>query len=153
MPPRRTPAEIRFAVAARSFVEPLAPLIRAEAGAPRTPPPPFRRALAAPVDVERGNQPVVVQLGAFSNEANAERAWVEAERAYGLDEYRPQTTTFDWQGKTVHRVSVSGFASRADAQRLCGTIKAQGGACFVRGTAGDAPIRWAARYADPRRNA
>ncbi|MEA3047442.1 MAG: hypothetical protein QOJ53_1774, partial [Sphingomonadales bacterium] len=37
-----------------------------------------------------------------------------------------------------------------DAQRLCGQIRQQGGVCFVRGQAGDASIRWAARYANPR---
>jgi hypothetical protein len=31
--------------------------------------------------------------------------------------------------------------------RLCQSIKAKGGACFVRTKAGDAPVQWAARYA------
>jgi len=142
------PVRIQYAAAARSLVQPQAPLIRASAVAPRTPPPAFRRAAPA---VARGNQPVVVQLGAFSNEANAERAWLAAKREYGLGDYRPLTTTFSHNGRTLHRVSVSGFASRADAQRLCGSIRSQGGPCFVRAQAGDAAIRWAARYADPRR--
>ncbi|HST36888.1 MAG TPA: tetratricopeptide repeat protein [Allosphingosinicella sp.] len=151
LPPAPLPAPVQAAYTppAPSFDEPQAPLIRAEAGAARTPPPPFRR--ARHVEVNRGNQPVVVQLGAFSNEGNAERAWVSAERDYHLADYRPLTTTFDHEGRTLHRVSVSGFASTADAQRLCGAIKARGGVCFVRAQAGDAAIRWAARYADPRR--
>lgn len=147
--PAPEPAPARYVAAARTLVEPQAPLIRAESGAPRTPPPAFRR--ARPVEVARGNQPVVVQLGAFSVEANAERAWVQHARDYDLDDYRPLTTTFSHNGRTFHRVSVSGFASAADAQRLCGAIKARGGVCFVRAQAGDAAIRWAARYADPRR--
>ena len=145
--PLPEPVQVQYAAAARSLVQPQAPLIRASAVAPRTPPPAFRR--AAPV--ARGSAPVVVQLGAFSNEGNAERAWVAAERQYGLGDYRPLTTTFAHGGRTLHRVSISGFASNADAQRLCGSIKARGGACFVRAQAGDASIRWAARYADPRR--
>ena len=40
-----------------------------------------------------------------------------------------------------------------EAQRLCGQIRGQGGYCFVRAAAGDASIRWAARYADPRQRA
>ena len=40
--------------------------------------------------------------------------------------------------------------SRADAQRLCSQIRSHGGLCFVRANAGDASIRWAARYASPR---
>ena len=43
---------------------------------------------------------------------------------------------------------------RRYTQRLCGQIRTQGGVCFVRANAGDASIRWAARYANPRqRNA
>ena len=38
----------------------------------------------APRPVRSGNAPVVVQLGAFSNEANAERAWLQPSRRYGL---------------------------------------------------------------------
>jgi cell division septation protein DedD len=101
--------------------------------------------------VRSGPAPVVVQLGAFSNEANAERAWQQVSSRYGLAGRRPLTTTFNYNGRTFHRVSVSGFASSADAQRLCGQIRAHGGICFVRATAGDASIRWAARYtANPR---
>ncbi len=139
--------QVRYAAAARSLVTPQAPLIRAAAAAPRVPAPVFQRARP----VARGSAPVVVQIGAFSNEGNAERAWLSAERGYGLQSYRPLTTTYTQQGRTLHRVSVAGFASRADAQRLCSSIRARGGVCFVRGQAGDASIRWAARYADPRR--
>ncbi|HYI47679.1 MAG TPA: tetratricopeptide repeat protein [Allosphingosinicella sp.] len=100
--------------------------------------------------VRSGNSPVVVQIGAFSSEANAERAWVSLSRRHGISGRRPLTTTFNHNGRTFHRVSVSGFASAADAQRLCGQIRGSGGVCFVRGTAGDASIRWAARYSNPR---
>ena len=59
----------------------------------------------------------------------------------------PLTTTIQVNGRTMHRVSIAGFAGQADAARLCGAIRSQGGACFVRTNAGDASIRWAARYA------
>ena len=101
-------------------------------------------------DIQSGNAPVVVQIGAFSNEGNAERAWQQASARYDLAGRAPLTTTFDFGGRTLHRVSVSGFASAADAQRLCGQIRSEGGVCFVRAVAGDASIRWAARYANPR---
>ncbi len=139
--------QVRYAAAARTLVTPQAPLIRASAVAPRVPAPVFQRERP----VTRGSAPVVVQIGAFSNEGNAERAWLAAARDHGLQAYRPLTTTFDKDGRTLHRVSVAGFASRADAQRLCGSIRGAGGACFVRAEAGDASIRWAARYSDPRR--
>jgi Flp pilus assembly protein TadD len=145
LPPREAPAH--YAPAARTLVQPRRELIRAAAVAP-VQAPAFQRARPT---VRSGNAPVVVQLGAFSNEANAERAWVQASGRYHLQGRRPLTTTIDVNGRTMHRVSVSGFASAADAQRLCGSIKAQGGVCFVRNQAGDASIRWAARYA-PGRN-
>lgn len=139
---------------ARSFAQP-----RASAPAPRRAA--FIRAAAITAlpraafqvgdGVRSGPAPVVVQLGSFSNEANAERAWQQVSSRYGLSGRRPLTTTFNYNGRTMHRVSVSGFASNGDAQRLCGQIRSHGGVCFVRATAGDASIRWAARYtANPR---
>ena len=58
--------------------------------------------------------------------------------------------TIQIDGRTMHRVSVAGFAGQNDAARLCGAIRSQGGVCFVRTQAGDASIRWAARYAPGR---
>jgi cell division septation protein DedD len=48
--------------------------------------------------------------------------------------------------KTVHRLSVGGFATREEARNLCNQVKASGGDCFVRGVAGDAPVRWASAH-------
>jgi Flp pilus assembly protein TadD len=144
------PPEVRvqYASAAHSLVAPDPVLIRASM-VNRVPVSAFVRARPQ-VAIASGSAPIVVQLGAFSNDANAERAWVEASSRYRLEGRRPLTTTIDIGGRTLNRVSVSGFASAGDAQRLCGQIRAEGGACFVRGTAGDASIRWAARYANPR---
>jgi Flp pilus assembly protein TadD len=136
----------RYAAAARELVTPRAPFIRASVVSP-TVTPLFQRARA---EIRSGNAPIVVQLGAFSSEANAEHAWQQVSARYHLGNRRPLTTTIAFGGRTLHRVSVSGFASSVDAQRLCGQIRGQGGVCFVRGEAGDASIRWAARYANPR---
>jgi len=144
--PQRAALQPSYADSARALNRP-AP-VRAAARAP-LPAPLFQREQPRPA-VRSGNAPVVVQLGAFSNETNAERAWVQHSRRYNLQNRRPLTATIQANGRTMHRVSVAGFASTADAQRLCGAIKAQGGVCFVRAQAGDASIRWAARYANPR---
>jgi len=148
--PAPPPPEVRvqYASAAHSLVAPEPALIRA-AMVNRVPVPVFQRARPR-VSIENGSAPIVVQIGAFSNEANAERAWQHASAAYGLEGRRPLTTTIQINGRTLNRVSVSGFASTGDAQRLCGQIRSQGGVCFVRPNAGDASIRWAARYANPR---
>ena len=142
---------VRYAAAARTLTEAPPAVVRTTVAA--TPPAPvFRRAAprATPA-VRRGESRFVVQLGSFAIEGNAERAWVQAETRFGLAQYQPLTTTFQHQGRTLHRVSIAGFASHTDAQRLCGAIRSQGGACFVRTSAGDAAVRWAARYG-PERN-
>lgn len=147
--PAPSPAEVRQAMAVRSLTRPAPALIRTAAVA--LPPAPFfRRAPQTNAQVRRGNSNYVVQLGAFISEANAERAWVNAQRRFGLNSHAPLTANINMDGRTLHRVAIAGFAGQADAQRLCGSIRAQGGVCFVRTQAGDASIRWAARYANPR---
>jgi Flp pilus assembly protein TadD len=88
----------------------------------------------------------VVQIGAFKTPGQAERAWVEAEKRYSLAGREPLGTTVDIKGRgRFHRLSVAGFDTSSEAQAFCGSIKAKGGACFVRTTAGDAPVQWASR--------
>jgi cell division septation protein DedD len=148
-PPVRTAAEARFADAARVLDDPRPRFVRA-ARVTLPSAPIFRR--ANPAAARGGNSPYVVQIGAFSNETNAEAGWLTLASRYGLAGRAPLTTTIDLGGRVMHRVAIAGFASEADARQLCGGIKAQGGVCFVRERAGDASIRWAARYApDARR--
>jgi Flp pilus assembly protein TadD len=88
-----------------------------------------------------------VQLGAFRSSANVERAWAQELKRFGFVQLTPFSTTIDVAGKgTLHRLSVAGFTSRAEADRTCRAIRAKGGACFVRAVAGDEPTRWASRY-------
>ena len=126
------------------------------------PAPVFRRAAQRPVAqpvrperriaaaVERGASRFVVQIGAFLSEANAVRAWANAEARYGLTDRPPLTATVESNGRTLHRVAFAGFASRDDAARQCNQIRSGGGVCFVRSQAGDATVRWAARYVEAR---
>jgi len=142
-------AEVQQAVAARSLVR-AAPAIVRTAAVALPPAPIFRRAAPQAPAMRSGNSRFVVQLGAFISEANAERAWVNAQRRFGLNGRAPLTASVNMGGRTLHRVAIAGFAGQGDAQRLCGSIRARGGVCFVRTQAGDASIRWAARYANPR---
>jgi Flp pilus assembly protein TadD len=120
-----------------------APLNRAAAVSARLP----RSAVTA-----GGNGNFVVQLGAYADSANAERAWNTAQSRFGVARAQMRTASVNISGRQLTRVSVAGFASRADAVRLCSSIQSKGGACFVRGTAGDAPnVRWASRADTPRR--
>ena len=68
-----------------------------------------------------------VQLGAFSNAANAQRHWnaVKA-KAGALASLQPQVV----QAGSVTRLQAGPLASRADATRACAAAKAAGSACF-----------------------
>ncbi|MET1111361.1 MAG: SPOR domain-containing protein [Allosphingosinicella sp.] len=93
-----------------------------------------------------------VQLGAYSSSSSVERAWAQMLKRFGFADLTPLSTTVNVPGRgTLHRLSVAGFASREAAGRTCRSIQARGGACFVRTVAGDAPVRWASRYATGRK--
>lgn len=97
-----------------------------------------------PVDVARGSA-WVVQLGAFSTPQAAVAAWnhyVRGNEKLGL--FPQILSQANVNGVNFHRVAIAGFGDRAGADRMCGAIRAEGGACFVRlGGAEAAPVRWA----------
>jgi Flp pilus assembly protein TadD len=90
----------------------------------------------------------VVQIGAYRSPDQVEHAYAALSRRFGfIAKYEPLSTQVHIDGKGVfHRLSIAGFDSQAAAADVCRTIKAQGGACFVRTNAGDAPVQWASRY-------
>lgn len=96
----------------------------------------------------------VVQLGAFSSASRVETAWNKAVGRFGsLRDFSPSTATYvrtTPASATLYRLSIGGFATRSDAAQVCERIKTAGGACFVRGVAGDAPLQWASRSAPTR---
>ncbi len=150
---RELPARVQYAAATEALVRP-DPVLAGSA--PRATPRAaarFNRAPAGHAEQPRraGSGGYVVQIGAFSNAANAERAWQHAQRSFGLASEQPVTMTVDHNGRLLHRVAIAGFGSRGDAAALCAGIRGRGGECFVRNSAGDASVRWAARYARNRR--
>jgi Flp pilus assembly protein TadD len=125
-------------------------LLRQQA-APQLPSPPVARPaqtqLVAATAPRKGGY--VVQLGAYSRAGSIQTAWAKASRLMPrLGGYNPARAEFSFAGGALVRLSVSGFATHADAARLCEQIHARGGHCFVRAAAGDAPIQWV-RRADP----
>ena len=86
----------------------------------------------------------VVQLGAFKSPAGAASAWRKIARRHPdlskLDGRQAQVTL---PHGTFYRLSVA-MPSRGRADSLCGAVKAQGSACFVRSLANGDLIRWAA---------
>jgi len=75
-----------------------------------------------------------VQIGAVSSEALADKTWDQAVAvAPGLAMGKGKgVEKVDKDGKTLYRTSVTGFASRGDAQAFCDKLKAAGKACFVK---------------------
>jgi hypothetical protein len=74
----------------------------------------------------------LVQLGAFSTQEGAHRAW----RHYlaitpSLKGYRPVITAATVNGKQFWRTQAAGFASASPARSMCGSVKAKGGVCIV----------------------
>ena len=146
--PSRTPQTISgatLASAVTSLVKAPEPILKAVA---RVSPAPVRtfipRKAVAAVRPSAGRY--VVQIGAFRSAAQVEKAWSQAVRRYRFPN-APMSTTVSIPGKgTFHRLAVSGFSSPVDAGRACQAIRGNGGTCFVRANAGDAPVQWASRY-------
>lgn len=92
-----------------------------------------------------GNSNWVVQLGAYDSAGIAREKWFAmARRNSALAGYPVLTSQISINGANFHRLAVSGFASRDDANALCRTIRARKGQCFVREKQPDsAPQRWA----------
>ncbi|HET9629600.1 MAG TPA: SPOR domain-containing protein, partial [Novosphingobium sp.] len=74
----------------------------------------------------------VVQLGAFSNERNARRAWaIYTHQNPSLAAYRPVIVPAVIKGRQLWRVAAGGLADRFAANGLCGNLRAHGSACFA----------------------
>ena len=136
-----SPAEVPLALV--ETARQMLPKVREAAARPKPAArPPLVRA-SAPLP---GKSSAVVQLGAYKSPKRVLVAWDAAARRFkGLEGYAPVSARFDGPNGTVYRLSVKGFASRSEATALCERLRRLGGACFVRNTAGDRPIQYAAR--------
>lgn len=73
----------------------------------------------------------LIQLGSFSSEASAKRAWgIYAKRYPQLSAHDMVITQAVVRGKTYWRVSAAGF-ERASASAMCGTVKRSGESCIA----------------------
>lgn len=74
----------------------------------------------------------LVQLGAFSSQQGARRAWgVFTHRTPGLTAYRMTITSATVNGKPVWRVAAAGLNGAGAAAGLCSQVRSSGGACFA----------------------
>jgi thioredoxin-like negative regulator of GroEL len=130
-------APAAFAAMASNFAPKAKPAKAKKAAAP------VRAAAAQPAT---GKSKAVVQLGAYSSEARVSAAWAQLSKKYpGLRKYSPMVARFDSPKGTVWRLSVRGFDTQSEALSRCSALRGKGGNCFVRSTAGDSPVQFAAR--------
>lgn len=93
-----------------------------------------------------GNSNAVVQLGAYSSPDRVAVAWNWITKRFPkLGDYTPMKARYDSPKGTVWRLSIKGFASEGEARDRCEQLQSRGGNCFVRRTAGDAPVQMASR--------
>ncbi len=93
-----------------------------------------------------GKSPTVVQLGAYRTSDGVLEAWNGAAHKFSaLKPYMPMSARFASPKGIFYRLSVRGFDNLGEAQALCNSLRRQGGNCFVRNFAGDAPVNLASR--------
>lgn len=72
-----------------------------------------------------------VQIGAFSQKAQAERRWNELTRRVDyLGKQSHRIESFSRQGATTYRLRVAA-ANKAEARTLCSKLESSGVKCFV----------------------
>jgi Flp pilus assembly protein TadD len=138
------------------------PVVKASAPAPVAPPPTrfdtpvepakyvaisdtVRRA-ADEARNHNGRSNSVVQLGAYSSPDRVAVAWDRLTKRYpALASYTPMRARFNSANGVVWRLSIKGFSSEQEAIARCEKLQSRGGQCFVRHTAGDAPVEMASR--------
>jgi D-alanyl-D-alanine carboxypeptidase len=130
-----------IAAAAREVSSAVASLVMPDK--PTTAARPKARHVAA---VHRGNSKVVMQIASYGAPQQVTAGWNRlTERFPELRTYLPVRARFDSPKGTFWRLSVQGFASEREAIARCAELKSDGGKCFVRGAAGDAPMEIASR--------
>jgi cell division protein FtsN len=99
--------------------------------------PPAARAgkpAAAPATPVAATGSVVLQIGAYKSQADADAAWkiYRGKHAALLDGYNSDVQQADLGDKgTWYRLRIAGFAGKDVASALCDRLKADGGACFL----------------------
>ena len=95
---------------------------------------PAKAAAAPKPDAAAVGGATMVQIGAFSSQALADKGWNDAARiAPGVAAGKgKKVEAIQKDGATLYRTAVTGFASRADATAFCETLKAAGKSCFVK---------------------
>jgi len=89
------------------------------------------KAAAAP-SADKAN--VYIQIGAFSTAALADKGWSDIAKAFPkpMAGKTKSVVPLPKDGGTLYRTAIGGFASKADADAFCASLKAAGKTCFVK---------------------
>ncbi|WP_422061644.1 SPOR domain-containing protein [Sphingopyxis sp.] len=91
-------------------------------------PAPTKPAAIKAVAVQKDAGPWRAQLGAFGVEANARNLWAALERKHPVVASREPILV---KAGALTRLQAGGFASKADAESFCATVRKSGQACMV----------------------
>ncbi|MBL8650483.1 MAG: SPOR domain-containing protein [Sphingopyxis sp.] len=87
-----------------------------------------------------------VQLGAYDSLGIAKEKWGTLKKRNAmLGNFPASSHPATIKGRTFYRLTVNGIKTRADADLLCGQLRADGQKCFIRQMGGSESIQWAAR--------
>ena len=86
----------------------------------------------ATLPAAKGN--VYIQIGAFSTAALADKGWSDIAKAFPkpMSGKTKSVVPLSKDGGTLYRTAIGGFASKADADAFCASLKAAGKTCFVK---------------------
>lgn len=132
-PVAKTPPSAPIAAVPKVAPTPPTAKVPAQAPAPKPAAPPVAAApKATPVAAATGG--AVVQIGAVSSTALADKAWNDAVAAApGMAAGKGKSIEkIEKNGGVLYRTAVTGFASRDAATAFCNKLKAAGKSCFVR---------------------
>lgn len=123
-------AELKPPVAAATQAPPAAP---AKPMTVAVAPPPA--APTAPPAAPAALGGALVQIGAYSSNALADKGWQDIASAFPgqMSGKSKKVEPLAKDGSTLFRTSISGWADKAAAQAFCAQLKAAGRACFVKG--------------------
>lgn len=88
----------------------------------------FQKASFAPVS----GGAFAVQLGVFSNTANANRAWAGYSAKHkDLASFSKVSTPVNVGGRSLHRLTADGFGDEKSARAMCAKVRSSGGECII----------------------
>ncbi len=126
VPPPAAPAATASAPGVSYDPPPVTTPAPAPTPAPAAPPAAMTTAVVTTAPVDEGWR---IQLGAFSQQARAKTLWSQLEGRIGaLQSLQPYLV----DAGSVTRLQAGPFATKAQAESMCATVKANGNACIVK---------------------